>query len=61
MAFDYGVLKEEMEKAYPGYTFLDAEAKHNKVNAAFYIYARMVKKGEKPKHRPQKKKARNTT
>lgn len=54
MAFDSSVLQAEMEKAYPGFTFLDAEVKHNGVNAAFYIYARMVKKGEKPKGKPQK-------
>lgn len=36
-------LKAEMQKAYPGFKFLDAEVKHNGVNAAFYIYARMVR------------------
>lgn len=41
MAFDSSVLQAEMEKAYPGFTFLDAEVKHNGVNAAFYIYARI--------------------
>lgn len=45
MAFNSELLKGEMEKAYPGYTFLDAEVKHNGINAAFYIYARMVKHG----------------
>lgn len=60
MAFNYNVLKEEMEKAYPGFTFLDAEVKHNGVNAAFYIYARMVKKGEEPKDKPKKGKRGNT-
>lgn len=59
MAFDSSVLQAEMEKAYPGFTFLDAEVKHNGVNAAFYIYARMVKKGEKPKGKPQKRKRGN--
>lgn len=43
MAHDYETLKAEMEKAYPGYKFLDAEAKYNGVTAAFYIYARMVR------------------
>lgn len=38
MAFDSSVLQAEMEKAYPGFTFLDAEVKHNGVNAAFYIW-----------------------
>lgn len=59
MAFDNSMLQAEMEKAYPGFTFLDAEVKHNGVNAAFYIYARMVKKGEKPKGKPQKRKRGN--
>lgn len=40
-------LKAQMEKAYPGYKFLDAEVKYNGYNAAFYIYARMVKAGAK--------------
>lgn len=61
MAFDFETLKAEMEKAYPGYTFLDAEAKHNTVNAAFYIYARMVKKGEKPKGKGKPKRKRGNT
>lgn len=43
MAKNYVELKEQMEKAYPGYKFLDAEVKYNGVNAAFYIYARMVR------------------
>lgn len=43
MAKRYDVLKEEMEKAYPGYRFLDAEVKYNGVTAAFYIYARMIR------------------
>ena len=43
MAHDYETLKAEMEKAYPGYKFLDAEVKYNGVTAAFYIYARMVR------------------
>lgn len=43
MAFDYETLKAEMEKAYPGFKFLDAEVRYNGINAAFYIYARMVR------------------
>lgn len=40
-------LKEEMEKAYKGYKYLDAEVKYNGMNAAFYIYCRMVRKPPK--------------
>ena len=43
MARDYETLKTQMEKAYPAYKFLDAEVKYNGINAAFYIYARMVR------------------
>lgn len=43
-------LKVEMEKAYEGYKFIDAEVKYNGLNAAFYIYCRMVKKAEKKKN-----------
>ena len=43
MAKDNEVLKEQMEKAYPGFRYLDAEVKYNGINAAFYIYARMVR------------------
>lgn len=43
MAKDYEQLKEQMEKSYPGYRFLDAEVKYNGITAAFYIYARMVR------------------
>ena len=43
MAFNYETLKAEMEKAYPGFKFLDAEVRYNGINAAFYIYARMVR------------------
>ncbi len=39
MAKNYEVLKGEMEKAYPGFRFLDAEIMHNGITAAFYIYA----------------------
>lgn len=51
MAKDHEALKEGMEKAYPGYTFLDAEVKYNGQTAAFYIYARMVKRAEKKKEK----------
>lgn len=54
MVRDYEDLKEKMEKAYPGYTFLDAEVKHNDKVAAFYIYARMIKKRDKGKEKPKK-------
>lgn len=43
MVKDYEELKEQMEKVYEGYRFLDAEVKYNGVTAAFYIYARMVR------------------
>lgn len=46
MVKDFEVLKTEMEKAYQGYKFLDAEVKYNKQLASFYIYARMVKYGQ---------------
>lgn len=50
MIKDMEELKEQMEKAYPGYEFLDAEAKHNGINEGFYIYARMIKRpGEEKK------------
>ncbi len=54
MVRDYEKLKEQMEKAYPGYTFLDAEVMHNDKVAAFYIYARMIKKRGKGKEKPKK-------
>ena len=38
-------MRQEMEKAYPGYKFLDAEVKYNQDLAMFYIYARMIKHG----------------
>lgn len=43
MAKDHTVLETELTKEYPGYKFLDAEIKYNGINAAFYIYARMVR------------------
>ena len=49
MVQSHEAMKEEMEKAYPGYTFLDAEVKYNKELALFYIYARLIKHGSGPK------------
>lgn len=49
MVTDHEVLKAELEKAYPGCTFLDAEIKYNGVNACWYIYARLTKKKEEKK------------
>lgn len=49
MVQSHETMKEEMEKAYPGYTFLDAEVKYNKELALFYIYARLIKHGSGPK------------
>ena len=46
MVKDFEVLRAEMEKAYQGYKFLDAEVKYNKQLASFYIYARLVKYGQ---------------
>lgn len=43
MAKNHETLRAEMEKAYEGYHFLDAEVKYNGITAAFYIYARMVR------------------
>lgn len=43
MAKDHTVLEAELTKEYPGYKFLDAEVRYNGINAAFYIYARMVR------------------
>ena len=40
-------MRQEMEKAYPGYKFLDAEVKYNQDLAMFYIYARMIKHGSR--------------
>lgn len=54
MVRDFEELKAQMEKAYPGFKFLDAEVKHNDKVAAFYIYARMIKKRDKGKEKPRK-------
>lgn len=43
MAKNHTELKQNLEKTYAGYRFLDAEVKYNKVTAAFYIYARMCR------------------
>lgn len=47
MVKDHEELKRQMERAYPGFRFLDAEVRYNGINAAFYIYARMVRAGQK--------------
>lgn len=49
MVTDHEVLKAELEKAYPGCTFLDAEIKYNGINACWYIYARLTRKKEEKK------------
>lgn len=54
MVRDFEELKAQMEKAYPGFKFLDAEVKYNDKVAAFYIYARMIKKRDKGKEKPKK-------
>lgn len=48
MVRDHHVLVKELEKAYPGFRFLDAETKYNGISAAFYIYARMVRRRPDP-------------
>lgn len=53
MVKSHETMKEEMEKAYPGYTFLDAEVKYNDGLALFYIYARMIRKATPSKAKPQ--------
>lgn len=47
MVRDYEELKTHMEKAYPGFEFLDAETRHSGIHDGFYIYARMIKRGTK--------------
>ena len=54
MVRDFEELKAQMEKAYPGFKFLDAEVKYNDKVTAFYIYARMIKKRDKGKEKPRK-------
>ena len=54
MVRDFEELKAQMEKAYTGFKFLDAEVKYNDKVAAFYIYARMIKKRDKGKEKPRK-------
>lgn len=54
MVRNFEELKAQMEKAYPGFKFLDAEVKYNDKVAAFYIYARMIKKRDKGKEKPRK-------
>lgn len=43
MARDYEECKAQLERAYPGYTYLDAEIRYNTITAAFYIYARLTR------------------
>ena len=49
MVKSYATMIAEMEKAYPGYSFLDAEVQYNSQLALFYIYARLIKKAERPR------------
>lgn len=46
MIKQYDEIKEQMEKKYPGYEFIDAKVMFNKHNQGNYIYARMVRKDE---------------
>lgn len=41
MVRDENVIKEKLEKRYPGYAYTHAEVKYNWFNNRFYIYARM--------------------
>lgn len=43
MARDFEECKVQLERAYPGYTFMDAEIRYNTITAAFYIYARLTR------------------
>lgn len=43
MVRDHVTLVAELEKAYPGYRYLDSEIRYNGIAAAFYIYARMAR------------------
>ena len=43
MVKSYEELRREMEQAYKGYTFLDAEVRYSAQLALFYIYARMIR------------------
>ena len=43
MVRDHEEMKAQMEKAYPGFKFVDAEVQYNGVSAAFYIYARLTR------------------
>lgn len=43
MARNTASLETELQKAYPEYTFRDAEVHYNGITAAFYIYARMTR------------------
>lgn len=48
MVMNHSAMVSQLEKAYPGFRFLDAEVRYNGISAAFYIYARMVRKRVKP-------------
>lgn len=54
MVRDEEYLRKEMEKTYPGFSFLDAEVRYNGINAAFYIYVRMIRRKLKNKDKPRK-------
>lgn len=43
MVKNHETMRAELEKAYKGYRFLDAEVRYNTITAAFYIYARLVR------------------
>ena len=43
MAKDYEYLKEQAEKRYPGYCFIDSESRVNEVDGGLYIFVRMVR------------------
>lgn len=49
MVRDHTALVEELEKAYPGFRYLDSEVRYNGISATFYIYARLARvRTEKP-------------
>ncbi|MEG2787374.1 MAG: hypothetical protein RR942_06080 [Romboutsia sp.] len=43
MALNHNLIEEEMEKANPGYKFIDATINQNEYNGKWYIYTRMRK------------------
>ena len=44
MAMDEELLRERLEKSYPGCRMLDAKIRINDINGGFYIYARMKRR-----------------